>query len=207
MKKMHFKKCMESTGPLTAAWPCSWSWSFVNMMLSGHFVRSFPYQTLPKHLFSVMLAGVAPGDFYPETWILYQKNQGKTHRPSRKIWTWIFISKLRVHQLHRWVEAQLHGFSSRKGAQGSEYFGRVAVKTQGPKDYVKFNLWGLLWFGFRILLTAWCYMKCKNDWPKKNKLTYPTIYSIPMHFMETYYTSWWFQPLWKILVKMGIFPK
>ena len=22
MKKMHFKKCMESTGPLTAAWPC-----------------------------------------------------------------------------------------------------------------------------------------------------------------------------------------
>ena len=21
------------------------------------------------------------------------------------------------------------------------------------------------------------------------------------------YTSWWFQPIWKILVKMGIFPK
>ena len=178
-------------------------------------VRSFcqvlPLSNITKAPFFGNVGGCGTRRFLPRNmdfiWFYTKEIKERPIDPAGKSEHEIFISKLRVHQLHRWVEAQLHGFSSRKGAQGSEYFGSVAVKTQGPKDYVKFNLWGLLWFGFRILLTAWCYMKCKNDWHKKNKLTYPTIYSIPMHFMETYYTSWWFQPLWKILVKMGIFPK
>ena len=34
------------------------------------------------------------------------------------------------------------------------------------------------------------------------------LYSLPsIYYFETNYASWWFQPIWKILVKMGIFPK
>ena len=41
---------------------------------------------------------------------------------------------------------------------------------------------------------------------KKKERTYHPNLHIFQVFMQRY-TSWWFQPSWKILVKMGIFPK
>ena len=42
--------------------------------------------------------------------------------------------------------------------------------------------------------------------PKRRQGLY-LLYKQQKNCQQRVITSWWFQPLWKILVKMGIFPK
>ena len=58
-------------------------------------------------------------------------------------------------------------------------------------------------FGLRGL---WSHQFVTEKW-WMNHSEIPTILSIKIGFEFWRVSSWWFQPIWKILVKLGIFPK
>ena len=77
-----------------------------------------------------------------------------------------------------------------------EFVSQIGKKNTTPS---KFNIAPEKWwledefpFGSKPMFRGYVkFSGCKNHWTEN----YQTI------------TSWWFQPIWKILVKLGIFPK
>ena len=51
-------------------------------------------------------------------------------------------------------------------------------------------------------------LECESGWDRDLKRSCSqSVAGGQSHGMESGITSWWFQPIWKILVKIGIFPK
>ncbi len=83
---------------------------------------------------------------------------------------------------------------------------------------IHLQLTGIWWFPFHRAINLLNVLPC-NSWKASSKkmtdstFTQQLRYDLSLNHPESSYfvnqptkTSWWFQPLWKILVKMGIFP-
>ena len=85
-----------------------------------------------------------------------------------------------------WISIRTSLLNKRKAIKS--YTTKVAKRNESPSNLIRSfwsscGLWGCSWF---VKSQKFC---------RKNRRAKPPT------------TSWWFQPIWKILDKMGIFPK